>query len=215
MSARFESDTHVPAQYRGLARQFRDKITASADPATAKVKAIVVAAATESRRGYAGMRPGRALPETERKWRALTGPDRLDLSITSTSTTLQITDLRLVRSNITHVPQHGTVDEPALTLLREAIDIRLPSPRRCHWYGLPLATVSFHAIGRFFERARMDDAVLLDNLRLLAEGHPTLIEQPGEFSLMVAGGRWLGLIANLKEPDGRLTPCIHVRTFVI
>lgn len=219
-------DRHVPAEFRGKARLFRDRITALSDLATPKLRAIVRGASGDCSRGYKGMRIGRALPPVEDKWRAVSGDDRLDLTVSATTDCLTIADTRLVRTHITEVSTLGAVDEQALIIERVTLDIRVPSPRHCYWSSPALATLNLHALGRFFERARLDDGVLLHNLRLLAEAHPALmikatgvaspalIGQPIRFALPVTGGEWRGAVANLKEPSGRMSPCVHARTFV-
>lgn len=208
------TDSHVPAEFRGLARLFRDKIVGFSDAATPRLRKIARQSEHDCRRGYGGMRLERVLPDVERKWRAVAGTDRLDLTVRSTSTKLAIEDTRLIRSNISEVPNWGNVDEPALVITCAQIDIQLGNPRHCRWSGAAMATINLHALGRFFERAARDDDVLLANLKLLAEAHPALIDQPGPFALAVTGGEWRGMVGTLKEPDGRLTVCIHARTFV-
>lgn len=208
-------DSFIVPEFRGLARRFRERVTVLSDVATPKLKAIVAVAGTDCRRGYTGMRIPVALASVEAKWRALAGIDRLALTIHKAPGTLEIIDTRLVKSVITTIPNvPGAVAEPGLTIAVEGIEIKTNRPRTCRWYTQPIVTVSAHAIARFYERTNADDDALLSGLLEVSRAYPRLIETPGPFSLDVALGSWRGLVANLLEPDEKLTLSLHLRTFM-
>lgn len=199
---------------------FRTRVCLLSDLATPRLQAIAAAADTDVRRGFMGKRPHLVLADCERRWRAVAGIDRLDLTISTTGVALSIHDTRLVRSVITHIPTVAKdIDEPALSLITARLYLHLPTavvPRgKCVWWVRSLAAIGFHCLGRHFERSNLGDDGLLNNLLQLATAHPALSKTQGDFRLPVSNGEWRGYSCPLVEPNGATNPTINPRTFVV
>jgi hypothetical protein len=211
-TAATQDQDRIPTQFRGLARAFRSKVLANAEAVTADMKAISKAAGTNFARKYAGMRPDRALDATAARWRALPTDGSLSLSIDRKPGVLDIVDVRMTGSHVLYIPEYGEVDELSLVVMIVSLTI---GPKKCYWSTVPIASISLHALGRWMQRsAKTDDQSLMRDLQVLALAAVNLRDQPGDFSVPAGDGQWTGMVGGLQEPDGKLSPAVHVRTFL-
>jgi hypothetical protein len=201
----------VPREYIGKARLFRGRIEAAAALSNPPMKAIARNAAVDLQRRYMGTRQASSLAETERRWRALPPSEQLSIAIKRTTTTLEINDVRLAANTLAH---DGFINELAVTIVRSTVSV---DPPRCINTTIPIDTVSFHAMGRFFQRYPAADAdALMAALVALAQATGDLLHIPGEFRVPALGGQWRGevaLLGTVRDPN-KAVQAMHVRTFI-
>jgi hypothetical protein len=201
------ASTRVPAEFIGLARQFRTAVRAE-DKAADIVLAAIKTPLRERLRRHPKLRTEQVFG-TERVWRECM-PDQFRLGpiiIRRERCAVGVGERRITTSWITDERWGADADrEPGVSvcsLMMLAVDRKVAET----W--APIATVSMHALGRWFERTglREHDALI--------EALGVLVPAREAERVESAGGFWLGGVINAMD-DGAGKGCRirNVRTWL-
>lgn len=206
-------DTHLPAQFRGAARLFRDRIGRAVAPAGPAMKALVANSDRAVRRRHGSM-PREFLPDLEAKWRQLPPGGQLALDITRTRRNINIVDTRCIPETIGNADWDDGETEPSLIVVQNRYEITRLWART---QSATTACLSLHALGRFMQRARdTSDEALLRDIGALATAAPTLLQDqtPRRLSIPLAdGGFWYARCSPFRDVHGSAKAAIIVRTY--
>ena len=201
----------VPAEFVGLARQFRARVEAGDDDTSALIDAIALPLARRRARHPTPRREH--LAGAVRRWRQdLAGICRLALTIEHHGTCLALVEIRASASRYGRT-NWGT-SEPGVALLRLEWRVR---PGDFHIDNISLAAVSLHGLGRRLQKGwDVTDAAILDDLLALAVQAPTLTQQPigTEFSVLCRDGVWAGHVSEVTGTRGGKSSILNARTYL-
>jgi hypothetical protein len=198
----------VPAEYRGLARQFRNEVRAEDevfDRALGRVAAPLIARLRRHPRlrheliAAATKTYTNAIPRTFRLREVEVEPDRDDFAIG---------EVRLTATQIHSTAWTNDDNEPGVGIAHIALAMR---PRK----GLvrvwtPVAIVSLHALSRWHERTGWrDHGALVRDLAVLADA-----TDDGDRVPTNGGGYWRGRSEPMLGTDGSTATARNVRTWV-
>ena len=206
MSATLERPK-VPAEYRGLARVFRDKVFAVDAKMNRALPPIIRPLLTRVRRhprlrdeqiATAMKLYRRDVPAAFRIGTIEVHPDRARFSIAET---------RLTASWMNNTEWDSNAEEPGIAVARCVIELR---DGRLSGVWIPYALVSAHALGRWFERTGWrDHAALVHDLAVLAHS-----DDEGERVATPHGGHWRGEMLMMQGTDKQTARARSVRTWV-
>jgi hypothetical protein len=187
--------TLVPAEFRGLARQFRTAVQVE-DKAFDRALAVICKPLRLRLRSHPKLRH-ETIAGAVRLYR-LTVPADFRLSeptIEPDRETFAISERRVTASWLhdTKWEYADGYDEPGIGLCTFTLALDRGRLRE-RW--APIAVVSFHALARYFERSgKRDHADLLADLRLL------LVAQDGD-EVPTERGSWIGAVITMKDKHG-------------
>lgn len=204
---------HVPAEFLGLARTFRARVTAAAEIVGPQMNAIAAEAFAKLQRRKAGtgLRT-ETLVDLETRWRRMPATWRLALTIARDRHTLSIVDTRL-RPERVHNAQWAA-DDTELSVLIVTSSLTITG-YRAEKKSIALASLSLHALARFMQRSfNTSDEALFADLQMIAAAAPRVAEKPGDFSLSgVNGADWHGIVAPFKDTHGVERQTVNIRSF--
>lgn len=215
MSATLAPSRVVPAEYRGLARQFRDRIAQEDDPARLMLAGLVRPITERIKQRRLLTPRSEVLAGVADQWRRkFPQRGRLDLCIAVDlrRKTLLIDETRLTAS--AYRDRLWDRSEIGLILLAVRLDV---GPRRYEIGTKTLAHVSLHALARRFQRGSDvgEDAIKRD-LLALREAHPGLTDlaNGADVFVQVVDGSWRGNVALMDNSRGGVHVALAVRTFL-
>jgi hypothetical protein len=200
----------VPAEYRGLARLFRDEVKA-VDVRLDRTLVTIAAPLNARLRRHPRLRHeqiaiavklyGRDVPAAFRLGEVEVHPDRDAFEITETRLTATWMNATAWRDD--------DATEQGIAVARFALAMR---PRRgMAQVWTPVALISAHAIGRWFSRTGLrDHAALVRDLAVLA-----LAADDGDDRVATpVGGCWLGAVETMRGAGKVTARARNVRTWV-
>jgi hypothetical protein len=196
----------VPRQFWGMARSFRDRMLAAENVSAPEINRLSVLVGVQNPRE-------KLLGAIERRWGAIPNDALLALTIKRDRGKMTILDFRLGAVRILHIPEHGDVDQLAVTIKMITVDIT----RECSDFSaVAVADVSLHALGRFYERARpADDNEVKEALWQLIAKAPKSIAEMGPFEIPVGEhGRWTGIFRPYEDRNGAPGITLNVKTYL-
>jgi hypothetical protein len=200
----------VPAEFVGLSRLFRERMTNAADVSNTIMRRICRSAHdTNNIRKGRGLRPD-TLADLCRAWRAVPSGNRISLAISHQRRHCEIVDVRILPAMMTNNGRPSDTAEAAVTIV--AISLTA-SPEMLLTTSPTVATASLHALARHFQRARRTgDTALITDLGLLATAR---IAAPGPFSVATDNwGAWHGEVGSFTDAQKTEALALNVRTFV-
>jgi hypothetical protein len=206
--------SRVPAQFVGLARQFRDRVSIEDIPAGGLVTELAGRAMARFKRnsiprldmitGIASEWRDR-MPQFSRL--------RLQADLDRRRKSLRIFELRLTCSEY----QDPSWDHSERGVILYLFGLEI-APFLYNFSSSTTGIVSMHALARRMERsADTDDESVKNDLRALALAHRDLAEQGdrAEFRVPVPGGVWRGAVRDVRNAlRGDTDRALAVRTFV-
>jgi hypothetical protein len=189
--------TAIPAQFRGLARMYFCAIEQTDDTVRVLVRETLAPFRLRAMRGYRVLRPA-MLVDAARRWRA--GSPEFGLfgqTVELTKQGLEISEIRLTgaEQKFTHW-RDPTATEEALVIAGLRVGVVAGTGRALPEFTTEVAsraTLSFHCVGRWFQRSRDTTPDMLhDSLIDILHALPTLAPET-EISIPTEGGNWRGL----------------------
>jgi hypothetical protein len=212
----------VPSEFRGLARVFRQRVDRADEHWAKEVEQFgerLNERLHDRLRSRKRALRATAIPDLIREYRSIPAPYRFTLDVASpTKGVLVITDITLGSTE-----DHATgwsEWEKSVGVLRQSITTAGGCLRMS---STPLASISGHAIARWFERSRSrDEADLFEDLRAIANDVDGSldVDTPPE-TVVVRSGVWLGSVQRVvgaylpssrKREDAVKKRLIRVRT---
>lgn len=204
----------VPAEFRGLARQYFRDIDRADDTVRALVRTTLAPFRLRAMRGYRALRPD-MLADAARRWRA-GSPEfgRFGQTVELTKQGLEVSEIRLTsgEQKFAHW-EDATSTEDALIIAGLRVGVAAGAGRGLPEFIIEMAsraTLSFHCIGRWYQRSRdISPDASHDSIVDILLALPTLAPET-EISIQTEGGSWRGLW--LEQASGPRLPCL--RSFI-
>jgi hypothetical protein len=206
------SDSFVPREFIGRARQFRDRVIA-ADNAV-RTFLMQVRARRIARRQHSPVERPDVLIDLARSWKTTMPAGRISLKVDLKKKSLHIDELRAGES-VGQLSSWGpdAEQEPGIGVIRTTFHIE---GREWEFDATPLAIVSLHAIARRMQRAFnvTDDAILADLLPLaiMPDDLSNIATEDNRVRIKVQDGEWLGGVVKFQGDKER--DILVIRTFL-
>jgi hypothetical protein len=204
----------VPAEFRGRARQLRDRIAQEAEPARTLVAELSDRIIARIKRHHRIPRADTLSRVADAWCRQMPQHSRLALQVdlNRRGKTLRINEMRLSASEYQDVSWE--TNEKGVIVLVVGLEA---GPYRYMLATTTLAHVSLHAIARRLQRGLdgSQDAIKRD-LHALGVAHPALTDRPDgtDFVVPVPGGTWRGTVERVVDKRIGHDRALVVRTFV-
>jgi hypothetical protein len=206
MSAALDIAPRLGAEFRGLARKFRDEVRAIDAEMNAMVAAIMKPLhgrlKKHPRLRHEQVQQAQRIyrltvPATCRLGDVLIDPDRAKFSITETRLTATVLNALAWQDSEALEPGVAVAD----------FCLKLTDGKLRQWWE-PKAICSLHSLARRIERGEdRSHAALIRDLAVLAEA-----PEDGDVVMTSDGGCWAGSVIRMRGPNGVL-PVRHVRTW--
>jgi hypothetical protein len=214
MNVALAASSIVPAEYRGLARVFRDRIAAEDRASGEAVSRLDRSIRDRFERGNAVPRRD-VLAGAARDWRTHLPPlSRLAVEITlaKRGKALTINEMRLSSSE--YLDATWTEAERGLAVITVRLDA---GPLRYEFTKRTLAHIGAHALGRRMERGRdTSDAAIKRDIHALGLAHSGLADAANgaNIEVPVPGGSWRCNVAMMRTKRGDFSQALAVRTYL-
>jgi hypothetical protein len=178
--------SHVPSEFRGLARRLRSRIADDAKQAHELSGQLLEP--FRPRPGFTPM-PRKARIELLSKcWQAMPSYGRLRIVYSHVGSKFSLAEFRAEPAEIYAENWHA--NEPAIGVSLRVITI---DPPRFEENCIAMTAVGLHAVGRRYQCGPdKDDKLVLNDLLSLALQVPQIVRTDGEFVVPVNGGGWVG-----------------------
>jgi hypothetical protein len=199
--------TRVSAEYVGKARAFRASMVAAATGVGPAMRAICRQSFELYRQRNSPLRPEQII-SIEKQWRSIPAGGCLRLNIHRDKRSITIEDTRIAATT-SNSSEWGDASETSICLVENSLEL---TKRRAESGATILAALSLHALGRWFQRARVTDPTsMMRDLTLVVNAVPDLVEKDDEVLVpSINGGSWRGAIAYTRKGQR----VVNIRTFV-
>ena len=210
----YTSSKVVPAEFRGLARVFRDRFAAE-DRASGETVSRLDARIRTRVKGGNPIPRRDTLTGAARGWRERLPPLSrlaLEIDLQQRGKALTIREMRLSSSEYRDAA--WTEAERGLVVMMIGLAC---GPFRYEFTKHTLCHVSHHALARRMERGSdTSDAAIKRDLKLLGQAQHGLADAANgtDFTVPVPGGNWLGNVALMRNPRGSFDVALAVRTYL-
>lgn len=200
----------IPAEYTGLARDFRRRVLATDDVANAAIDRVTQPLRERLERKPA-LRPEMVRPAVAAWEAAMPATFRIDREVAMTRKALLIVEMRIVgsqwRDDDWEDAPGGEMQEPGVAI---ALLKMTTAHGRFRYDVVPIVTLSLHALARRYQRGvGRSDAELVRDLSELIKARPEDTEVP------VLHGRWLGRVQTATDSRSQQqVPVRAIRTFL-
>jgi hypothetical protein len=205
----------VPAEWRGRARQFRDRISVGDEPARKLVVELSRRITARIKLRHHVIPRADTLIGVADAWRRQMPQHArlaLQVDLNARRKTLRIEEMRLSASQ--YQDQSWGSSEVGVMVLMVRLET---GPRLYTLATTTLCHVSLHGLARRLQRG-LDgtDAAVLHDLKLLGEAHPGIAdaENGSDVTVPVPGGSWRGNVALMNNPRGSCDTGLVVRTYL-
>jgi hypothetical protein len=198
----------LPAEFRGLARQFRATLAAS-DWLVARVIADIIRP-LRSRAERHPVARRQMLLGAVRQWRELMPEQgRLDLAVETGRNRLNLVELRASAGNLQLAQWQGGME---IAVVVQSIELAA-APGVLHVETKVLAAVGLHGLARRYQRGgNRSAAAIYADLMLLGRAHAELARAGGAFSVPTMGGKWAGAVFRFQDGEA-VAPVLAARTY--
>jgi predicted membrane metal-binding protein len=206
----------VPRAFLGMARAFRQKVDTDVSAGTDRIIKSITSPLRRRLQGNASpVFRHDLLIDTERRWQTeLPTFGRIMLQTELTKSSLFIREARLSPGDIRFESWLDGQKEQDCGLQQLTVIARTGF---CSIEATMLASISIHALSRFYQRSfDNSDVALRTALREIARNHAAVLTSPapgGKFSIAAGDGRRLGSV-QASNIEGKVIRILCVRSFV-
>lgn len=210
---RDDADHHIPAEFRGRARQFRTWVATTAEASGSVMQQIGADAfaAWRRRKPGSGLRDDMLL-QLEQRWRCIPSPGGITQTVERSRHGLDLSDIRIRPEIIVSEAWADGGREHSICVVTTTLEV---NRQRAATTSTTLASFSLHSLARYYQRSfEATDEALLEDIGAIAAVAPILITSEGRFDLPSRYGlTWRGLVAPFKDIHGREAMTANVRSF--
>jgi hypothetical protein len=214
--------SHLPAEFAGRARLFRTRMSNAAEISGHVLHHITEDLFNEWQRRKKAVQRKVGLPKAslredtvrdiENRWRAIPSFGGLGQTVFRDGRFITATDTRIRPEKLRSSDWLDPGTELALTVVTTTLVV---NKQMAQTTSRTIVSMSLRVIGRFYQCAfAATDEALLQEIGVLAQHAPAMLDTPGQFSIPSEHGEaWLGLVAPFHDVHGNQDPCLNVREF--